>query len=195
MTIWVTAAIVAVSTVAGAGISAASARKQGKKSREAMQEQKYIEGAAPYLPGAGEIEIDEEGNLVAGSDISAILDAIKYEEGGEQLFELLQENPEVMAHLKEGLSPENLPQVMAAVPGIMEQGIMTAARGGAVGAPKDVYYFSVPNIQQMMGDPDAQVQNVGNAMMGQLEGNPGQGMVGATPGQIQQMARGGRVRR
>jgi len=58
-----------------------------------------------------------------------------------------------------------------------------------------VYYFSVPNIQQMMGDPDAQVQNVGNAMMGQLEANPGQGMVGATPGQIQQMARGGRVRR
>ena len=190
MSIWVTAAIVAVSTVAGAGISAASAKKQGKKSREAMQEQKYIEGAAPYLPGAGDIEIDEEGNLVPGSDISGILDAIKYEEGGEQIFELLQENPEIMAHLQEGLSPENLPQVMEAVPGIMSQ---FTAHGGAVGSPKDVYYFSVHIIQQMMGDPDAQVQNVGNAMMGQLEGNPDQGMVGATPGQIQQMARGGAI--
>ena len=192
MSIWVTAAIVAVSTVAGAGISAASAKKQGKKSREAMQEQKYIEGSAPMMPGSGGVEIDEMANMVAGTDISAILDAIKYGEGGEGLYQLLEENPEMMEHLQEGLSPENLPEVMEAVPGIMSQ---FAAHGGAVGSPKDVYYFSVPNIQQMMGDPDAQVQNVGNAMMGQLQGNPGQGMVGATPGQIQQMARGGRVRR
>ena len=191
---WAAVATVA-SAIIGATTSAVSAKKQGKKSREAMQEQKYIEGAAPYLPGAGDIEIDEEGNLVPGSDISGILDAIKYGGGGEEIFELLQDDPEVMEHLQEGLSEEHLPQVLEAIPQIMGQGIMTAAHGGAVGSPKDVYYFSEPNIQQMMGDPNAQVQNVGNAMMGQLEANPGQGMVGATPGQIQQMARGGRVRR
>jgi len=160
-----------------------------------MQEQAYIEGAAPYLPGVGDVEIDELGNLLPGSDISAILDQIAYEGGGsEEMFELLQD-PELQEHLQEGLSEENLPKVLAAIPQMMGQGIMTAAHGGAVGTPKDVYYFSVPNIQQMMGDPDAQIQNVGNAMMGQLEGNPDQGMVGATPGQIQQMARGGPVRR
>ena len=138
MSVWVTAAIVAVSTVAGAGISAASAKKQGKKSREAMQEQKYIEGSAPMLPGSGDVEIDEMANMVSGTDISAILDAIKYGEGGEGLYQLLEENPEMMEHLQEGLSPENLPEVMEAVPGIMSQ---FAARGGAVGSPKDVYYF------------------------------------------------------
>ena len=191
---WVFTAI-ALSTVATAGIGAHSARKQSKKARDAAQEQKYIEGSAPMLPASGDVEIDEIANLLQGTDISALIDAMEYGEGGEQIYQLLQENPEMLEHLQEGLSPENLPEVMEAVPGIMGQGIMTAAHGGAVGSPKDVYYFSVPNIQQMMGDPDAQVQNVGNAMMGQLQGNPDQGMVGATPGQIQQMARGGRVRR
>ena len=183
------AGAIIISTLLSAGIGAHTSRRQSKKARDAAQEQKYIEGAAPMLPGTGDVEIDEIANLLQGSDISGILDAIKYGEGGDEIFELLQD-PAVMEHLQEGLSPENLPEVMEAVPGIMSQ---FAAHGGAVGSPKDVYYFSVPNIQQMMGDPDAQVQNVGNAMMGQLEGNPGQGMVGATPGQIQQMARGGAV--
>ena len=185
---------IVISSIATAGIGAYSSRKQGKKARDAAQEQKYIEGSAPMMPGSGDVEIDEFANLVGGADISGILDAIKYGEGGDEIFELLQD-PAVMEHLQEGLSEEHLPQVLEAIPQMMGQGIMTAAHGGAVGSPKDVYYFSVPNIQQMMGDPDAQVQNVGNAMMGQLQGNPDQGMVGATPGQIQQMARGGRVRR
>ena len=186
--------IVVAAVIVSSLISGYSARKQGKKSREAMQEQKYIEGAAPMLPGTGDVEIDEIANLLQGTDISALIDQMSYGEGGDEIFELLQD-PAVMEHLQEGLSEEHLPQVLEAIPQMMGQGIMTAAHGCAVGSPKDVYYFSVPNIQQMMGDPDAQVQNVGNAMMGQLEGNPGQGMVGATPGQIQQMARGGRVRR
>jgi len=181
---WIFVAI-AVSTVATAGIGAASSKRQSKKSREAMQEQAYIEGAAPYLPGVGDVEIDELGNLMPGSDISAILDAIKYGGGGEEIFELLQEDPEALEQIQEQIPDEILD--------MMGQGIMTAAHGGAVGSPKDVYYFSVPNIQQMMGDPDAQIQNVGNAMMGQLEGNPDQGMVSATPGQIQQMALGGAI--
>ena len=185
---------IVISSIATAGIGAYSSRKQGKKARDAAQEQKYIEGSAPMMPGSGDVEIDELGNLVGGSDISGILDAIKYGEGGDEIFELLQD-PAVMEHLQEGLSEEHLPQVLEAIPQMMGQGIMTAAHGGAVGSPKDVFYFSVPNIEQMLGDPDAQVQNVGNAMMGQLQGNPDQGMVGATPGQIQQMARGGRVRR
>jgi len=182
MTIWVSAAVIGSALIGGA-----SARRQSKKARDAAQEQKYIEGAAPMLPGTGDVEIDEFANLLQGSDISGILDAIKYGEGGEGLYQVLEENPEILQEIQ-GQIPDEVLDMMG-------QGIMTAAHGGAVGAPKDVYYFSVPNIQQMMGDPDAQVQNVGNAMMGQLEGNPGQGMVGATPGQIQQMARGGRVRR
>ena len=186
MSFWTVAAIIG-SAIIGSTVSATSARRQGKKSREAMQEQKYIEGAAPMLPGTGDVEIDEFANLLQGSDISGILDAIKYGEGGEGLYQVLEENPEILQEIQ-GQIPDEVLDMMG-------QGIMTAAHGGAVGSPKDVYYFSVPNIQQMMGDPDAQVQNVGNAMMGQLEANPGQGMVGATPGQIQQMARGGRVRR
>jgi len=182
---WAAVATVA-SAIIGATTSAVTAKKQGKKARKAAQEQAYIEGAAPMLPALAEIDIDELGNLLQGTDVSALIDQMEYGEGGEEIYQLLQENPEVLQQLQESL-PEELMG--------LESGIMTAAHGGAVGAPKDVYYFSVPNIQQMMGDPDAQVQNVGNAMMGQLEGNPGQGMVGATPGQIQQMARGGRVRR
>ena len=184
MTIWVSAAVIGSALIGGA-----SARRQSKKARDAAQEQKYIEGAAPMLPGTGDVEIDEFANLLQGSDISGILDAIKYGEGGDEIFELLQENPQILEQIQGQMPPEVLEMMGGS------SGIMTAAHGGAVGAPKDVYYFSVPNIQQMMGDPDAQVQNVGNAMMGQLEANPGQGMVGATPGQIQQMARGGRVRR
>ena len=73
-------------------------------------------------------------------------------------------------------------------------GVMAAARGGAVGRPKDVYYFSVPNIQKMMGDGDPGIQNVGQQMMGQIQANPEQGMVQASPQQLQMMARGGMVR-
>ena len=181
---WITAAIIiAASSLASAGIGAVSSRKQSKKARDAAQEQKYIEGAAPMMPGTGDVEIDEIANLLEGTDISALIDAMSYGEGGEGIYQLLEENPQLMEQI-----PDEVLEMMPS-------GIMTAAHGGAVGAPKDVYYFSEPNIQQMMGDPDAQVQNVGNAMMGQLQGNPDQGMVGATPGQIQQMARGGRVRR
>ena len=186
MSFWTVAAIIG-SAIIGSTVSATSARRQGKKSREAMQEQKYIEGAAPMLPGTGDVEIDEIANLLQGTDISALIDQMSYGEGGDEIFELLQENPQILEQIQGQMPPEVLEMMGGS------SGVMTAARGGAVGAPKDVYYFSVPNIQQMMGDPDAQVQNVGNAMMGQLEGNPGQGMVGATPGQIQQMARGGAV--
>ena len=179
---WAAIATVA-SAIIGATTSAVSAKKQGKKSREAMQEQAYIEGAAPYLPGVGDVDIDEIGNLLEGTDVSALIDAMSYGEGGDEIFQLLKENPQLMDQL-----PDEVLELMPE-----SSGIMSAAHGGAVGTPKDVYYFSVPNIQQMMGDPDAQVQNVGNAMMGQLQGNPDQGMVGATPGQIQQMARGGAI--
>jgi len=177
----------AIAAVTSAVIGAVSSRKQAKKARTAAQEQAYIEGSAPMLPALAEIDMDELGNLLQGTDVSALIDEMSYGEGGDEIYQLLQENPEVMEQLQEGLSPEMLDMMGGS------SGIMTAAHGGAVGSPKDVYYFSVPNIQQMMGDPDAQVQNVGNAMMGQLQGNPDPGMVGATPGQIQQMARGGAV--
>jgi len=57
-----------------------------------------------------------------------------------------------------------------------------------------VYHFSVPKISQMQMDQDPGVRNVGNAMMAQMEANPGMGMVGASAAEIDQMAAGGPVR-
>ena len=74
----------------------------------------------------------------------------------------------------------------------MEQGIM-AAMGGPVGTPNDVYYFSVPQITNMMQDPNPQIQAVGMQLADQMEANPTGGMIPATRDQIQGMAEGGAI--
>ena len=74
----------------------------------------------------------------------------------------------------------------------MEQGIM-AAMGGPVGTPNDVYYFSVPQITNMMQDPNPQIQAVGMQLADQMEANPAMGMVPATRDLIQGMAEGGAI--
>ena len=185
MTIITSALIVAGTTLATTAYGSRQAKKRAKKQAKEAQEQRYIEGAAPMLPGVG--EIDAVAEAIGGSELQDLVKKMDYGAGGDNVdfSAILEENPEVMAQLQEQL------------PGLMEeeQGIMQMASGGVVGSPKDVYYFSVPNIQQMMGDPNAGIQAVGNEMMGQLQANPGQGMVQATPGQIQQMAGGGRIRR
>ena len=74
----------------------------------------------------------------------------------------------------------------------MEQGIM-AAMGGPVGTPNDVYYFGVPQITNMMQDPNPQIQGVGMQLADQMQANPAMGMVPATRDQIQGMAEGGAI--
>ena len=184
MTIISTALIIAT-TVATTAYGSQQAKKRAKKQGIEAQEQRYIEGAAPMLPGVA--EIDAVAEAIGGSELQDLVKKMDYGAGGDTVdfSSILEENPEAMAQLQEQF------------PGLMEeeQGLMQMASGGVVGSPKDVYYFSVPNIQQMMGDPNAGIQAVGNEMMGQLQANPGKGMVQATPGQIQQMAGGGRIRR
>ena len=178
-------AITVATTIGTTAYGSRQAKKRAKKQAKEAQEQRYIEGAAPNLPGVS--EIDAVAEAIGGSELQELGKKMGYGAGGDTVdfSAILEENPEVMAQLQEQL------------PGLVEeeQGLMQMASGGVIGSPKDVYYFSVPNIQQMMGDPNAGIQAVGNEMMGQLQANPGQGMVQATPGQIQQIAGGGRIRR
>jgi hypothetical protein len=64
------------------------------------------------------------------------------------------------------------------------------ARGGAVGNPDNVFYFSSPQIQNMRMAPDPMTQNMGNMLNQQQQGGA---PVPATVPQIQQMALGGPV--
>jgi len=200
-----TAIIMTVGQVVGGAISSRSANKRAKKAQEASEEaarkQALIEGSAPSISSAQ--QISEAAQLLAGSEVGQGLQGMAYEDPeGRDLEELIQD-PAVQEELFDqfGPSPE-LDALLEASSGLiddgvlagMSSGVMAAARGGAVGRPKDVYYFSVPNIQKMMGDTDPGIQNVGQQMMGQIQANPEQGMVQASPQQLQMMARGGMVR-
>jgi len=200
-----TAIIMTVGQVASSAISTRSANKRAKKAQEASEEaarkQALIEGSAPSISSAQ--QISEAAQLLAGSEVGQGLQGMAYEDPeGRDLEELIQD-PAVQEELFDqfGPSPE-LDALLEASSGLiddgalagMSSGVMAAARGGAVGRPKDVYYFSVPNIQRMMGDTDPGIQNVGQQMMGQIQANPEQGMVQASPQQLQMMARGGMVR-
>ena len=200
-----TAIIMTVGQVASSAISSRSANKRAKKAQEASEEaarkQALIEGSAPSISSAQ--QISEAAQLLAGSEVGQGLQGMAYEDPeGRDLEELIQD-PAVQEELFDqfGPSPE-LDALLEASSGLiddgvlagMSSGVMAAARGGAVGRPKDVYYFSVPNIQKMMGDGDPGIQNVGQQMMGQIQANPEQGMVQASPQQLQMMARGGMVR-
>lgn len=178
-----------------------SANKRQKKQLEAQQlaaqQQRYIDGSVPGMPAPSVIE--EAAQMIAGSEVGLGLQGMEYEDPeGRDMKELIQD-PAVQEQLFEqyGPSPE-LEALLQSGSGLMgdgaSSGVMAAARGGAVGRPKDVYYFSVPNIQKMMGDGDPGIQNVGQQMMGQIQANPEQGMVQASPQQLQMMARGGMVR-
>jgi hypothetical protein len=200
-----TAIVLTVGQVASSAISSRSANKRAKKAQEASEEaarkQALIEGSAPSISSAQ--QISEAAQLLAGSEVGQGLQGMAYEDPeGRDLEELIQD-PAVQEQLFDqfGPSPE-LDALLEASSGLiddgalagMSSGVMAAARGGAVGRPKDVYYFSVPNIQKMMGDTDPGIQNVGQQMMGQIQANPEQGMVQASPQQLQMMARGGMVR-
>ena len=181
------------------------AGKRAKEQQEANQlaamQQRYVDGSAPGMPAPSAIE--EAAQMVAGSEVGQGLQGMEYEDPDGRGIEELIQDPAVQEQLFEqyGPSPE-LEALLQTGSGLMgdgalsgaSSGVMAAARGGAVGRPKDVYYFSVPNIQKMMGDGDPGIQNVGQQMMGQIQANPEQGMVQASPQQLQMMARGGMVR-
>tara|TARA_R100000655_G_scaffold48514_1_gene85948 strand:+ start:681 stop:1232 length:552 start_codon:yes stop_codon:yes gene_type:complete len=180
---WLITAIIA-SSVGTAAYGASRQRKAQKKAKEEQQIRDLITGSAPNIAEASEI-IPEE---VLGTDVAGLAEALKAMEyeGGE--VPLPEGDPITDPQIDE---EELIQLLMEQVP--MEQGIM-AAMGGPVGTPNDVYYFGVPQITNMMQDPNPQIQAVGMQLADQMEANPTGGMIPATRDQIQSMAEGGQVR-
>ena len=173
-----------IATVAGTAYSANRQRKAQKRAREEQQIRDLIAGSAPNIDEASEI-IPEE---IMGTDVSGLAEALKAMEYGGGDVPLPEGDPTTP---QQTLDEEELIQLlMEQAP--MEQGIM-AAMGGPVGTPNDVYYFGVPQITNMMQDPNPQIQAVGMQLADQMEANPAMGMIPATRDQIQGMAEGGPI--
>ena len=171
-------------TVGSTAYSANRARKAQKRAREEQQLRDLITGSAPNISEASEI-IPEEILGTSAGGLAEALKAMEYE-GGE--VPLPEGDPTTAPPPID--EEELLQMLMEQVP--MEQGIM-AAMGGPVGTPADVYYFSVPQITNMMQDPNPQIQEVGMQLADQMEANPTGGMIPATRDQIQSMAEGGAI--
>ena len=173
-----------IATVASTAYGANRQRKAQKRAREEQQIRDLIAGSAPNIDEASEI-IPEEVLGTSAGGLAEALKAMEYE-GGE--VPLPEGDPTTVPP---PIDEEELIQLlMEQAP--MEQGIM-AAMGGPVGTPADVYYFSVPQITNMMQDPNPQIQEVGMQLADQMEANPAMGMVPATRDQIQGMAEGGAI--
>ena len=171
-------------TVGSTAYSANRARKAQKRAREEQQLRDLITGSAPNISEASEI-IPEEVLGTSAGGLAEALKAMEYE-GGE--VPLPEGDPTTAPPPID--EEELLQMLMEQVP--MEQGIM-AAMGGPVGTPNDVYYFGVPQITNMMQDPNPQIQAVGMQLADQMEANPTGGMIPATRDQIQSMAEGGAI--
>ena len=182
-----------ITTIVTTGAKIMANKKAAKKKAEADQQTAYIEGSAPIIPQANQLDIESIGEeaVAAGADAPDFRDSLAGTYGSDY-YESQEFN-------KEG-APQEIPPELEAL--LMQQqtsgqeptNVQFANSGGPVGLPQDVYYFSMPKINQMTMDQDPGVRNVGNAMMGQMEGNPGMGMVGASAADIDQMAAGGPVR-
>ena len=173
-----------IATVASTAYGANRQRKAQKKAREEQQIRDLITGSAPNIAEASEI-IPEE---IMGTDVSGLAEALKAMEYGGGEVPLPEGDPTTAPP---PIDEEELIQLlMEQVP--MEQGIM-AAMGGPVGTPEDVYYFGVPQIMDMMQDPNPQIQGVGIQLANQMQANPAMGMIPATRDQIQSMAEGGPI--
>ena len=173
-----------IATVASTAYGANRQRKAQKKAREEQQLRDLITGSAPNISEASEI-IPEE---VLGTSAGGLAEALKAMEYGGGDVPLPEGDPTTAPTPID--EEELLQMLMEQAP--MEQGIM-AAMGGPVGTPADVYYFSVPQITNMMQDPNPQIQEVGMQLADQMEANPAMGMVPATRDQIQGMAEGGAI--
>ena len=184
-------AVAAVTSIVATGANMITSRKRAKAQAKAAQEAAYIEGAAPVIPVANELTIESIGDAetpeAAAPDFRKALEGTygggMYDTQDFQSGQQQEIPPELEALLMQqqgtGMEPSN---------------VQFARTGGPVGLPQDVYHFSVPKISQMQMDVDPGVRNVGNAMMAQMEGNPGMGMVSASAADIDQMAAGGPVR-
>tara|TARA_R100000734_G_C3311308_1_gene102141 strand:+ start:478 stop:1053 length:576 start_codon:yes stop_codon:yes gene_type:complete len=177
------AAIAVITSVAGTAYSASRARKAQKRAREEQQLRDLITGSAPNISEASEI-IPEE---VMGTSVAGLEKALEAMEYGGGDVPLPEGDPTTAPQIDE---EELLQMLMEQVP--MEQGIM-AAMGGPVGTPNDVYYFGVPQIMDMMQDPNPQIQGVGMQLANQMQANPAMGMIPVTRDQVRTMAEGGPI--
>jgi hypothetical protein len=170
--------------VVSTGTNLYNSRKQRKAQKQAQEDAAYrdlIEGAAPNIANVDEVVIEEIGKeLAEQGGLQEALDEIRYREGE-------QEEPEV----PEIPIDQEILQLLEQNPELFDETMMS--RGGPVGQPNNVFYFGVPQIMDMMQNPDPRVQNVGMGLAGQF--NPESSMVPATPAQIEQMAMGGQVPR
>ena len=181
--------IAATAVVVSTGASIVAGKKRQKAQQKAAQEQAYFEGAAPIIPASNELAIEMIGD--AGTPEGAAPDFREALEGtyGGDMYDTESFDR----------TPEQIPPELEAL--LMQQqmsgpeptNVQFSRTGGPVGLPQDVYHFSVPKISQMQMDVDPGVRNVGNAMMAQMEANPGMGMVSASAADIDQMAAGGPV--
>ena len=175
-------AVLGASAAQGA-YSASQSRKAQKKAREEANTRELIEGSAPNLSNVAEvIAEDVQGTDVAG--LEAALAAMDYQ-GGE--VPIPSGEPLPMEDPTADLSEAELMAL------IEQSGIAQMASGGPVGTPEDVYYFNVPQVMEMMQDPNPQIQGVGMQLADIMSSTPGMDMVPATRDQITMMAHGGAV--
>ena len=182
---WPIVAAIATVVSAGAGISAS--KKAAKAKEKADQEAMYIAGAAPVIPESNQLEISPIGDDVPAEMAAPDFRQALAETYGGDMYESPQfQGEQIPPELIELLQQQ---QMTGAEP----TNVQFARSGGPVGLPQDVYNFPVEKISQMQMDVDPGVRNVGNAMMAQMEANPGMGMVSASAADIDQMAAGGPV--
>ena len=187
MTFIAAAIIGAVATAGATAYSSKQARKAQKRAREDQQLRDLIEGAAPNISAVEEIIAEEIGQ----QDAALLDDALKQMDYQTQQA---QEGADFAAQaqadqaLQQTLTEEEALQLLQ-----QQGGIASMARGGPIGTPNDTYYFSVPQVMQMMQDPNPQIQGVGMQLADQMTSTPGMSMVPATPDQIRGMAYGGQV--
>ena len=182
--------IAAAAVVVSTGASIVAGKKRQKAQQKAAQEQAYFEGAAPIIPASNELAIETIGD--AGTPEGAAPDFREAFEGtyGGDMYDTESFDRTTEQQIPPELEALLMQQQMS---GPEPTNVQFSRTGGPVGLPQDVYHFSVPKISQMQMDVDPGVRNVGNAMMAQMEANPGMGMVSASAADIDQMAAGGPV--
>ena len=183
--------VAAVTSIVATGANMIAGRKRAKAQAKAAQEAAYIEGAAPVIPVSNELAIDTIGDAETPETAAPdFREALEGTYGGgmydTQDFQSGQQQQQIHTELEALLMQQQMS-------GPEPTNVQFSRTGGPVGLPQDVYHFSVPKISQMQMDVDPGVRNVGNAMMAQMEANPGMGMVSASAADIDQMAAGGPV--